>query len=147
MLTLAIGALAPSPLLAAATADIEASGSAPNFCNVRNDGGPIAMVISSEGDRLSGEGGYSYVANGNSRVVLSAVQQISPSGAAPSIPGIALSGLVSNNSPSADASSAASGGVIRKQGAIAASITQNNAAGLLTAGDYSLIATATCTSL
>lgn len=137
----------PSPIWAAASADIEASGSAPTFCNIKNDGGPIAMVISSEGDKLSGAGGYSYVANGNSKVVLSAVQQTSPAGAAASTPSIALVDLVTNSSSTADASSGSSGGVVRKQGSIAASITQSNGSGLLTAGDYGLRATATCTSL
>jgi len=58
-----------------------------------------------------------------------------------------LADLVSNNSSSAAAASNNSGGAIRKQGAINTSITENNSAKLLSAGDYALKATATCTSL
>jgi hypothetical protein len=54
---------------------------------------------------------------------------------------------VSNNSSSAAAASPQSGGFIRKEGSIASSITQNNSMRLLTAGDYEIAATATCTSL
>ena len=140
---------APAPLLAAATgsADIEAKGSAPTFCNISNDGGLVAMSISSEGDRLIGDGKFSYVANANAKVVLSAVSQSSPTGAAASSPSIELADLVVNRSSSSSADSKESGGVIRQTGAITASIEQNNAARLLTAGDYALQATATCTSL
>ncbi len=105
------------------------------------------MAISAEGDRLVGNGKFSYVANSNSKVVLSAVTQDSPENAAASTPRIALADLVANNSASAIADSKESGGVIRAAGAITASIEQNNAARLLTAGDYALQATATCTSL
>jgi hypothetical protein len=140
---------APGPLLAAPTgsADIEAKGSAPTFCNISNDGGVVSMSISPEGDSLIGGGKFSYVANANSKVVLSAVSQESPERAAASLPRIELEDLVANSSGSATADSKESGGVIRKNGAITASIKQNNAAGLLTAGDYALQATATCTSL
>ncbi|MCP9852570.1 hypothetical protein KBZ14_06775 [Synechococcus sp. HJ21-Hayes] len=140
---------APAPLLAAPTgsADIEAKGSAPTFCNISNDGGVVSMSISPEGDSLIGDGKFSYVANGNSKVVLSAVSQTSPERAAPSSPRIELADLVANSSGSSSADSKESGGVIRKVGAITASIKQNNAARLLTAGDYALQATATCTSL
>lgn len=144
---LAIALMTPAPLLAAGSTDIEARGTAPTFCNISNDGGPISMLISTNGDLLSGTGSYSYVANGNARVVLSAVAQNAPAGAAASTPSIDLAGLVSNRSTSAEASSSPSGGVIRKQGNISASITQDNSSRLLTAGDYSLTATATCTSL
>ena len=140
---------APAPLLAApsGSADIEAKGSAPTFCNISNDGGVVSMAISAEGDRLVGNGKFSYVANSNSKVVLSAVTQDSPENAAASTPRIELADLVANNSASAIADSKESGGVIRAAGAITASIEQNNAARLLTAGDYALQATATCTSL
>lgn len=144
---LVFGLMTPAPMLAASTADIKASGSAPTFCNISNDGGAIAMAISGEGDKLSGDGRYSYIANGNSKVDLSAIQLTAPAGAAAAIPSIDLADLVGNNSPSATASSPASGGVVRKEGAIRASITQNNSARLLTGGSYAVVATATCTSL
>lgn len=147
---LALSVLTPVPLLAATSADradIDASGSAPKFCNISNDGGPIAMTISAEGDKLSGNGKFSYVANGNAKVVLSAIQQVVPTGAAASTPSIALADLVANSSSSAEAVSSDSGGVIRKEGAINAAVTQNNSARLLSEGAYALQATATCTSL
>jgi hypothetical protein len=140
---------APAPLLAAPTSssDIEAKGSAPTFCTISNDGGVISMSMSPEGDSLIGDGKFSYVANANSKVVLSAVSQTSPERAAASSPRIELVDLVANGSGSSSADSKESGGVIRKVGTISTSIEQNNAARLLTAGDYSLQATATCTSL
>lgn len=144
---LAFGLMAPAPILAATSADIQATGSAPKFCNISNDGGAIAMAISGEGDKLSGDGNYSYVANGNSKVTLSAIQLTAPQGAAEAIPSIGLAELVTNNSPSAAASGPTSDGIVRKQGLISAAITQNNTARLLTAGDYAVFATATCTSL
>lgn len=144
---LALGLMAPAPMLAASSTDIKASGSAPTFCNISNDGGTIAMAISGEGDKLSGDGKYSFVANGNAKVQLSAIDLIAPNGAAEATPSIDLEGLVVNKSASAEAASQPSGGVIRKQGAISAAITQNNSARLLTAGDYAVSATATCTSL
>jgi hypothetical protein len=146
-LMLAAALLAPTPILAAATTDIKASGSAPSFCNISSEGGPITMQISANGDQLSGTGSYSYVANGNAKVVLSRVLQNSPKSAAASIASIELGDLVTNNSSSSEAASDASGGVIRKQGKISASIQQDNSTGLLTAGSYELQATATCTSL
>lgn len=105
------------------------------------------MQPSADGDRLSGTGSYRYVANGNSKIVLSALQLSAPKGAAAATPSIQLASLVSNNSSSASASSQESGGVIRSDGAIDTSIVENNGAGLLTAGDYEIQATATCTSL
>ena len=144
---LAFALMAPAPMLAASSADIKATGSAPTFCNISNDGGAIAMAISGEGDKLSGDGKYSYIANGNSKVQLSAIELVAPKGAAEATPSIDLEDLVVNKSASADAASEASGGVIRKLGAISAAITQNNSARLLTAGDYAVKATATCTSL
>jgi hypothetical protein len=144
-LTLAL--MAPSPMLAATSADIKATGSLATFCNITNQGGPIAMTATAEGDKLSGTGSYSYIANGNSKVELSALTVAAPNGAAASIPSIELAELVSNNSSSAAAASPQSGGVIRKEGSIASSITQNNSMRLLTAGDYEIAATATCTSL
>lgn len=139
----------PAPLLAAPTssADIEAKGSAPTFCNISNDGGAVSMSISPEGDSLIGDGKFSYVANSNAKVILSAVSQSSPERAAASSPRIELEGVVANSSGSSSAESKESGGVIRTTGTITASIAQNNAARLLTAGDYALQATATCTSL
>lgn len=145
--TFAIALSLPAPMLAATSADIEARGSAASFCNISNQNGLISMTLSAEGDKLAGQGTYSYVSNGNSKVLLSAVDLVSPDGAAASIPNISLEDLVSNNSSSAQAASNASGGVIRKEGSIATSITQSNATRLLTAGDYALKATATCTSL
>jgi hypothetical protein len=147
---LLLGLLAvPAPLFAKPTglADIEAKGSAPTFCNISNDGGVVAMTISAEGDRLLGDGKFTYVSNANSKVTLSAVTQSSPEKAAASRPRIELEGLVANSSGSSTADSKESGGVIRQAGAITAAIEQSNEAGLLTAGDYSLQVTATCTSL
>jgi len=144
---IAVALAAPTPLLAATSTDIEAKGSAATFCNISSDGGPISMVLSANGDKLSGEGSYSLVSNGNAKVTLSAVNQTSPNGAGASTPSIVLADLVSNNSSSAAAASNNSGGAIRKQGAINTSITENNSAKLLSAGDYALKATATCTSL
>jgi hypothetical protein len=138
--------ISPAPLLAS-SANIDAKGRAPTFCNISNEGGNISMSISAEGDALSGDGRYSFIANGNANVLISAVQQVSPNGAAASVPGIGLEDLVVNNSTSSSASSPNSAGVIRKEGIISASIKQNNGARLLTAGEYSLQATATCTSL
>jgi hypothetical protein len=139
--------VAPAPLLASTNADIDAKGTAPTFCNVSNDKGAISMAISPAGDALSGTGRFSYVANGNAKLVLSAIGQDVPQGAADSIPSIALADLVVNRSTTAEAVSKPSGGVIRQEGDITASIVQNNETRLLTAGDYALKATATCTSL
>lgn len=144
---LVIGLMAPAPLLAATSTDIKATGSAPTFCNISNEGGAIDMAISGQGDKLSGAGKYNYIANGNSAVLLSSIQLTAPKGAADAIPSIGLEGLVTNKSTSAEAKSDASGGVIRKEGSIEAAINQNNSARLLTAGDYAVVATATCTSL
>ena len=146
----ALPTLTPLPMPEATTPDkagIDATGTAPAFCTIANDRGAISMAISAAGDQLSDNGSFSYVANGNSKVALSAVQQITPpGGAATSIPNISLADLVSNSSSSAEAASAGSDGVVRKEGAITASIAQKNTARLLTAGDYALQATATCTS-
>ena len=145
---LAISLMAPAPMLAAtSSADIKATGSVATFCNISNQGGPISMVQAPEGDKLTGSGSYLYVANGNSKIQLSALSLSAPTGAAASIPSIELAELVSNDSSSASASSSESGGVIRKDGTIATSITQNNSSRLLTAGNYEIQATATCTSL
>lgn len=144
---MAIALMAPTPMLAATSADIKATGSVATFCNISNQGGPIAMSPTAIGDKLSGAGSYSYVANGNSRIVLSALQLSAPNGAAAAIPSIELADLVTNTSSSAAASSPESLGVIRKEGSIATAITQNNSTRLLTAGDYAIEATATCTSL
>lgn len=146
-IAIALALATPAPLLAASSTEIEAKGTAATFCNISSDGGPINMSLSATGDKLSGEGSYSLVANGNTKVTLSAVSQTSPSGAGASTPSIVLSDLVSNSSTSATAASNNSGGAIRKQGAISTSITENNSANLLTAGDYALKATATCASL
>ncbi len=143
---MAIALMAPAPMLAATSADIQATGSVATFCNI-SSGGPITMNPTAIGDKLSGTGSYSYVANGNSRIVLSALQLSSPIGAAAAIPSIELADLVTNSSGSATASSSESQGVIRKGGNIATTITENNSADLLTAGGYSIAATATCTSL
>jgi len=144
---MALALMAPTPILAATSADIKATGSIATFCNITNQGGPIAMAPTAEGDKLSGTGSYSYVANGNSKIELSALQLSAPTGAAAAIPSIELAALVANNSSSAGASSPESQGVIRKDGSIATSIIQNNSTRLLTAGEYAIQATATCTSL
>ena len=138
---------APSPLFAAQSADIEAKGNSPAFCNISNDGGMIKMDVSSDFDKLSGKGKYNYVANGSSKVVLSAVSLVAPKGAEAATPSLELVDLVANASSSAEASSKASDGAVRQGGEIEAAITQDNAKRLLTTGDYALSATATCTSL
>jgi hypothetical protein len=138
--------ISPAPLLAS-SANIDAKGTAPTFCNISNDKGAISMAISPAGDLLSGAGRFSYVANGNARLVLSAIGQDAPQGAAASIPSISLADLVVNRSTTSEAASKPSGGVIRQEGDITASIVQDNEARLLTAGDYALKATATCASL
>jgi hypothetical protein len=143
----ALALATPTPLLAETSTEIKAKGTASTFCNISSDGGPITMTLSSTGDKLSGEGSYSLIANGNAKVSLSAVSQTSPAGAEASTPSISLADLVSNNSSSATAASNNSGGAIRKQGAITTAITENNSTNLLSAGDYALQATATCTSL
>jgi len=81
--------MAPAPLLAATPTDIKATGSAPTFCNISNEGGAIDMAISGQGDKLSGEGKYNYIANGNSTVLLSSIQLTAPKGAADAIPSMA----------------------------------------------------------
>ena len=138
--------ISPAPLLAS-SANIDAKGRAPTFCNISNDKGAISMAISPAGDLLSGAGRFSYVANGNTKLVLSAIGQEAPKGAAASIPTIGLADLVVNRSTTSEAASKPSGGVVRQEGDITASIAQDNEARLLTAGDYALKATATCTSL
>ena len=138
---------APSPLFAAQSADIEAKGNSPAFCNISNDGGTIKMDVSSDFGKLSGQGKYNYVANGNSKVVLSAVSLIAPKGAEAATPSLELVDLVVNTSSTAAADSRESAGAVRQGGYIEAAITQDNAKGLLTTGDYALSATATCTSL
>jgi len=70
---LAISLMAPTPLLASTSAEIKATGTIATFCNISNQGGPIAMQPSATGDSLSGTGSYRYVANGNSKIVLSAL--------------------------------------------------------------------------
>ena len=138
---------APSPIVAAQSADIDAKGNSSAFCNVSNDGGTISMDVSADFAKLSGTGKYSYVANGNSKVVLSAVSLIAPKGAEAAIPSLELVDLVANNSSSAEASSKATDGAVRQAGSINAAITQDNVKRLLTTGDYALNAIATCTSL
>ena len=105
------------------------------------------MDVSADFGKLSGTGKYSYVANGNSKVVLSAVSLIAPKGAEAATPSLELVDLVVNTSSSGEASSKASDGAVRQGGYIEAAITQDNAKRLLTTGDYALSATATCTSL
>ena len=107
---------APSPLFATTSADIEAKGNSPAFCNISNDGGTIKMDVSSDFGKLSGQGKYNYVANGNSKVVLSAVSLIAPKGAEAATPSLELVDLVVNTSSTGDASSKPSAGAVRQGG-------------------------------
>ena len=77
----ALATLTPLPMLATTTpdkADIDATGTAPTFCTTANEGGAISMAISTAGEQLSGNGSFSHVANGNSKVVLSQINKLPP---------------------------------------------------------------------
>jgi hypothetical protein len=138
---------APIASLAGTSADINASGSSPSFCDISNTGGPITMTISAEKDKLTGTGTYQFIANGDAKVTLSALTPTVPQGAAASNPTVTLANLVTNSSTTSAVDSQTQAGTNRVTGAITTEILQNNAQGLLSAGSYSLATTATCTAL
>jgi hypothetical protein len=138
---------APVASLAGTSADINASGSSPSFCDISNTGGPITMSISAEKDKLTGAGTYQFMANGDAKVTLSALTPSAPQGAAAYNPTVSLANLVSNSSTTTSVDSPTQTGINKLTGAINTEILQNNAQGLLSAGSYSLATTATCTAL
>jgi len=138
---------APIASLAGTSADINASGSSPGFCDISNTGGAITMSISAEKDKLSGSGTYQFMANGDAKVSLSALTPTAPSGAAAYTPSVSLANLVSNTSTTTAAESATQAGTNKVSGAITTEFLQNNAQGLLSAGSYGIVTTATCTAL
>ena len=137
----------PFASIAGTSADINSSGSSPAFCDISNTGGPISMTISSEKDKLSGNGTYQFLANGDSKVTLSALVPGGPQGAATYNSSVSLANLVTNNSTTSSADSATQAGTNRITGNIVTEINQSNAQGLLSAGSYSIATTATCTAL
>jgi len=138
---------APAASFAGTSADFEATGSSPAFCDISNTGGPISMSISPDKATLSGTGSYQFLANGDAKVTLSALVPVSPQGAAAYTSSVSLANLVTNTSTTAAADSSTQAGTNRASGAITTTISQNNAQQLLSAGSYSLAATATCTAL
>jgi hypothetical protein len=138
---------APIASLAGTSADINASGSSPGFCDISNTGGPISMTISAEKDKLTGSGTYQFMANGDAKVSLSALTPTVPQGAAAYTPTVSLANLVSNSSTTSAVDSQTQAGTNKVTGAITSEILQNNAQGLLSAGTYGLATTATCTAL
>jgi hypothetical protein len=138
---------APAASFAGTSADINASGSSPSFCDISNTGGPISMSISAEKDKLTGSGSYQFMANGDATVTLSALSSTAPQSAAAYIPSVSLANLVSNTSTTQGVDSPTQNGTNKVTGAITTEIQQNNAQALLSAGSYSLATTATCTAL
>jgi hypothetical protein len=138
---------APVAGIAGNSADINASGSTPSFCDISNTGGPIAMSISAEKDKLSGTGTYQFVANGDTTVTLSLLSPTAPQGAAAYTPSVSLANLVSSTSTTAAVTGDPKLGINKLTGNITTEILQNNADALLSAGAYSVAATATCTAL
>jgi hypothetical protein len=137
----------PAASFAGTSADIEATGSSPAFCDISNTGGPISMAISTDKATLSGAGSYEFLANGDAKVTISALTPVAPQGAAAYSPSLSLANLVTNTSTTAIADSPTQAGTNRITGAITTTISQNNSQQLLSAGSYSLAATATCTAL
>lgn len=144
--TLLALACAPAASFAGTSAEINASGSSPGFCDISNTGGPISMTISAEKDKLSGTGSYQFVANGDATISLSALTPSGPQGAAAFTPSVNLANLVASTSTT-QAAEATKTGTNKLTGNITTEIIQNNANALLTAGSYSLATTATCTAL
>jgi hypothetical protein len=138
---------APIASLAGTSADINASGSSPGFCDISNTGGPISMSISAEKDKLTGSGTYQFMANGDAKVSLSALTPTAPQGAAAYTPSVSLANLVTNTSTTTAADSPTQAGTNKVQGAITTEFLQNNGQGLLSAGSYGIVTTATCTAL
>ncbi len=138
---------APAASLAGTSADINASGSSPSFCDISNTGGPISMTISAEKDKLTGSGTYQFMANGDAKVTLSALTPSAPQGAAAYTQSVSLANLVTNSSTTQAVDSSTQAGTNKVTGAITTEILQNNAQALLSAGSYSLATTATCTAL
>ena len=138
---------APVASFAGTSADINASGSSPGFCDISNTGGAISMSISPEKDKLSGTGSFQFMANGDATVSLSPLSATAPQGAAAYSPSLSLANLVSNTSTTSPADSATQAGTNKLNGAITSEIIQNNAQGLLSSGNYALSTTATCTAL
>lgn len=138
---------APMASFAGTSADINASGSSPGFCDISNTGGPISMTISAEKDKLTGSGTYQFIANGDAKVTLSALTPSAPQGAAAYTPSVSLANLVANSSTTQAVDSPTQAGTNKVTGAISTEILQNNAQALLSAGSYSLATTATCTAL
>jgi hypothetical protein len=138
---------APLAGFAGTSADINASGSSPSFCDISNTGGPITMSISAEKDKLTGTGTYQFIANGDAKVTLSAITPTAPTGAAAYSPTVSLANLVANSSTTSAVDSQTQVGTNKVTGAITTEILQSNAQGLLSAGAYGLATTATCTAL
>ena len=138
---------APIASLAGTSADINASGSSPGFCDISNTGGPISMSISAGKDKLTGSGTYQFMANGDAKVSLSAVTPTAPQGAAAYTPSVSLANLVANTSTTTGADSPTQAGTNKVTGAIITEFAQNNGQGLLSAGSYGIVTTATCTAL
>jgi len=138
---------APVASFAGTSADINASGSSPGFCDISNTGGAISMSISTEKDKLSGTGSYQFLANGDATVTLSPLSATAPQGAAAYSPSLSLANLVSSTSTTSSVESQPQAGTNKLNGAITSEIIQNNAQGLLSSGNYALSTTATCTAL
>jgi len=105
------------------------------------------MSISASKDKLSGTGAYSFTANGDAVVSLSALTPSAPQGAAGFTQSVNLANLVSSTSSTQAVDGAAKTGVNKLNGTITTEIIQSNASELLSAGTYSLATTATCTAL
>lgn len=140
-------AFVPVAGFAGTSAQIEATGSAPAFCDISNTGGAISMSISPAKDKLTGTGSYEFTANGDARVSISALAPTAPQGAAAYTPSLSLANLVTSTSTTASVDSAVQAGTNKVSSIITASVDQNNAQAILSAGTYSLAATATCTAL
>ena len=123
---------APMAGFAGTSADINASGSNPGFCDISNTGGPISMTVTAEKDKLTGTGSFAFVANGDAKVTLSALTPTAPQGAAAYSPSISLGNLVSSTSTTQAVDSATQTGINKVNGTITSEIIQNNADALLT---------------
>jgi hypothetical protein len=87
------------------------------------------------------------MANGDAKVSLSALTPTAPQGAAAYTPSVSLANLVTNSSITTGADSATQAGTNKVSGAITTEFVQNNSQGLLSAGSYGIVTTATCTAL
>ena len=140
-------AFVPVAGFAGTSAQIEATGSAPAFCDISNTGAAISMTISPAKDKLTGTGTYEFTANGDAKVSISAIVPNAPQGAAAYTPSLSLANLVTSTSTTAPVESAVQSGTNKFASIITAEVNQNNAQTILSAGNYSLSATATCTAL